>query len=58
LRRAVPRLVFDRTIGDAGHNDLYDRPAFAEAMREALARIGAAAAGTGTGATGDAGGRP
>ena len=58
LRRAVPRLVFDRTIGDAGHIDLYDRPAFAEAMREALARIEAAAAGTGTGATGDADGRP
>ena len=49
--------MFDRTIGDAGHNDLYDRPAFAEAMREALARIGAAA-GKGAGATGDAGGRP
>jgi hypothetical protein len=24
---------------DAGHNDLYGRPAFAAAMREALARI-------------------
>ena len=43
LRRAVPNLVFDRTITDAGHNDLYDRPAFKGAMREALARIEAAA---------------
>ena len=58
LRRAVPRLVFDRTIGDAGHNDLHDHPGFAEAMREALARIEAAAAGKGAGATGDADGRP
>ena len=39
LRRAIPRLVFDRTIEDAGHNDLYDHPAFIEAMHEALARI-------------------
>jgi pimeloyl-ACP methyl ester carboxylesterase len=44
LRRAVPRLVFDRTIEDAGHNDLYDHSAFVEAMHEALARIEAAAA--------------
>jgi uncharacterized protein len=44
LRRAAPRLVFDRTIADAGHNDLYGHPAFAEAMHEALARIEAAAA--------------
>lgn len=41
LRSAAPNLVFERTI-DAGHNDLYDRPAFASAMREALARIEAA----------------
>jgi pimeloyl-ACP methyl ester carboxylesterase len=38
LRRAVSSLVFERTV-DAGHNDLYDNPAFAEAMREALAAI-------------------
>jgi hypothetical protein len=44
LRRAIPRLVFHRTIEDAGHNDLYDHPAFMEAMHEALARIEAAAA--------------
>ncbi len=41
LRRAVSNLVFARTI-DAGHNDLYDHPDFAEAMREALAAIEAA----------------
>jgi pimeloyl-ACP methyl ester carboxylesterase len=33
LRRAVSNPVFARTI-DAGHNDLYDHPDFAEAMRE------------------------
>ena len=38
LRAAIPNLVFERAI-DAGHNDLYDRPAFAEAMRQALATI-------------------
>jgi uncharacterized protein len=42
LRRAVPNLVFDRTIADAGHNDLYGDPAFAGALRDALARIEAA----------------
>ena len=41
LRAAIPNLVFERAI-DAGHNDLYDRPAFAEAMRQALATIEAA----------------
>jgi len=41
LRQAVSNLVFARNI-DAGHNDLYDHPAFAEAMREALASIEAA----------------
>ncbi len=39
LRRAIPNLVFDRTIAGADHNDLYDRPAFREALREALAQI-------------------
>jgi pimeloyl-ACP methyl ester carboxylesterase len=38
LRPAIKNLVFERTI-DAGHNDIYDRPAFAEAIREAVARI-------------------
>jgi pimeloyl-ACP methyl ester carboxylesterase len=42
LRRAAPKLVFDRTIAEAGHNDLYSHPAFTIAMREAVARIEAA----------------
>lgn len=40
LRRAAGRLVYDRTIPGAGHNDIYDRPDFRAAMREALARVG------------------
>lgn len=40
LRRAVGRLVFDRTIPGAGHNDIYDRPEFRAAIREALRRVG------------------
>jgi fermentation-respiration switch protein FrsA (DUF1100 family) len=40
LRRAAGRLVYDRTIADAGHNDIYDRPEFRAAMREAMARVG------------------
>lgn len=39
LRRAARRLVYDRTIPGAGHNDIYNRPDFRAAMREALARI-------------------
>lgn len=42
LRKAAPNLVFDRTIADAGHNDLYDDPAFAQALHEAHRRITAA----------------
>ena len=41
LRPAIANLVFEAAV-DAGHNDLYGRPAFAAAMREALARIEAA----------------
>jgi pimeloyl-ACP methyl ester carboxylesterase len=41
VRRAVPNLVFDRTIAGADHNDLYERPAFRAAMAEAMARISA-----------------
>ncbi|HEX8512439.1 MAG TPA: alpha/beta hydrolase [Allosphingosinicella sp.] len=40
LRRATARLVFDRTIPGAGHNDIYDRPEFRAAMREAFLRVG------------------
>ncbi len=39
LRRSVRNLVFDRTIARAGHNDVYDRSDFHQAMREALAAI-------------------
>jgi uncharacterized protein len=41
LRSAVMHLVFEAGI-EAGHNDLYGHPAFAAAMREALARTEAA----------------
>ena len=39
LRRRVGNLVFDHTIARAGHNDLYERSAFHQAMRDALAAI-------------------
>ena len=39
LRRVVPDLVYDRTIARAGHNDIYTRSDFQEAMREALATV-------------------
>jgi hypothetical protein len=39
LRRSVGRLVYDRTIPGAGHNDIYDRPEFRAAMRESLRRV-------------------
>ncbi len=39
VRRAISSLVLDRTIKSAGHNDLFGRPDFREAMTEALARI-------------------
>ena len=39
LRLAAPQLVFDRTIEEAGHNDIYDHPDFAPAMREALSKM-------------------
>ncbi len=38
LREVAGRLVLDRVI-EAGHNDLYDHPDFAPALRAALARI-------------------
>jgi uncharacterized protein len=43
LRQVALNMVLDRTIPDAGHNDLYDHPAFVEAMHEALAWIMGAA---------------
>jgi pimeloyl-ACP methyl ester carboxylesterase len=39
LRRAVPHLVYDRTIPGAGHNDIYEKHAFRDAMREALRAV-------------------
>ena len=41
LRQAVPNLVYDRTIPEAGHNDIYGRSAFQQAMREALRAVSA-----------------
>ena len=43
LRGAIPNLVLDRTIPEAGHNDLYGNPAFPTAMHDALRRIDGAA---------------
>jgi pimeloyl-ACP methyl ester carboxylesterase len=40
LRGSVTNLVFDRTIPRAGHNDIYARSDFQEAMREALESVG------------------
>jgi len=39
LRLHIANLVFDRTIRGAGHNDIYARSDFQEAMREALAAV-------------------
>lgn len=39
LRKRVPNLVLDRTIGRAGHNDIYARSDFHEAIREAFNRL-------------------
>jgi len=39
LRKRVQRLAFDRTIRGAGHNDIYARSDFHEAMREAFDRL-------------------
>ena len=39
LRGAISNLVLDRTIAEAGHNDLYNHLAFASAMREAVTRL-------------------
>jgi hypothetical protein len=39
LRALVPDLVFDRMIARAGHNEIYARSDFQEAMRDALAAV-------------------
>jgi pimeloyl-ACP methyl ester carboxylesterase len=40
FRDVIRNLVLDRTI-DAGHNDVYDRPAISDALQEALAKVAA-----------------
>lgn len=37
LRPRIANLVYDRTVAGAGHNDIYDRPDFQAALREAMA---------------------
>ncbi len=39
LRRRVGNLVLDRTIAGAGHNDIYERSEFHQAMHEAVAAL-------------------
>jgi pimeloyl-ACP methyl ester carboxylesterase len=39
LRRAAKTLVYDRTLPRAGHNDIYARSDFQQALREALAAV-------------------
>lgn len=39
LRRVVPNLVYDQTVQRAGHNDIYARSDFHDAMREALETV-------------------
>jgi pimeloyl-ACP methyl ester carboxylesterase len=39
LRKVVPHLVFDKTIARSGHNDIYARSDFHEAMRDALRAV-------------------
>jgi pimeloyl-ACP methyl ester carboxylesterase len=39
LRKVIPNLVYDRTIARAGHNDIYARSDFHEAMRAALSAV-------------------
>jgi uncharacterized protein len=39
LRKIIPNLVYNRTIARSGHNDIYARSEFHDAMREALGKI-------------------
>lgn len=39
LRKAARTLIMDETIPGAGHNDIYSRPEFAQAMRQAMKLI-------------------
>lgn len=39
LKRALPSLVFARTVSGADHNDIYQDPAFHSAMQDALVQV-------------------
>jgi pimeloyl-ACP methyl ester carboxylesterase len=39
VRKAARHLVLDRTIANAGHNDIYDRDVFRDAMQKAMTVI-------------------
>lgn len=39
LRSKVSNLIFDQTISNAGHNDIYDRPEFQLGLREAMRAV-------------------
>jgi pimeloyl-ACP methyl ester carboxylesterase len=39
LRKRLPHVVFDRTIAGAGHNDIYARSDFHDAIRQGFERI-------------------
>lgn len=39
LRRAIGKPLLDRTIADAGHNDIYNHPDFTPALRQAVILI-------------------
>lgn len=39
LRNQAPHLIYDRTILNAGHNDIYGRPEFEQAMQDAYSLI-------------------
>jgi pimeloyl-ACP methyl ester carboxylesterase len=39
LRKVIPNVVYDRTIARSGHNDIYTRSDFHEAMRDALSAV-------------------
>ena len=41
LRKGIPNLKFDRTIAGSGHNDIYHRPEFVNALREAFKAVAA-----------------
>ena len=39
LRRVIPNLVFDRVVPEAEHNDLYELPAFWDALGDAVQAV-------------------